>query len=217
MTFEDSVVKMLCVNNFDTDGNGWLSYDDVANVTSITNVFNGNTEIEYFPELNSFTSVTKLGDNSFGNCSNLKEVGLDNITIIDRTNGSGALFNSGVEMAIMPNIVNVGNYSFRQCRSLHSVYAGANCNNIGFWAFRDCSNLQRLVCMATTPPTIDDAAFIYSTFHYGNGDIYVPNASVDAYKSAWGKFADMIKGISELPTDTEFYNKISKYLKYKRI
>lgn len=213
MTFEDSVVKMLCVNNFDTDGNGWLSYDDVANVTSIENVFNGNTEIEYFPELNSFTSVTTIQDRVFEDCTNLKEVGLNNIVTVGRKNGNGTFYNTAIQSVIMPNVKTVGAWAFRNCKDIQTVFLGEECATISNWTFNFSTVLHTFVCMATTPPTMDGN---YIAKLEGT-TIYVPNESLDAYKTAWVNYADIIKGISELPTDTEFYNKISKYLKYKRI
>lgn len=62
--------------------------------------------------------------------------------------------------------------------------------------------LRTLICRATTPPTISS-----NSIHWGSQStyppdfaIYVPDASVDTYKSAsnWSKFASVIKPISEL-------------------
>ena len=52
-------------------------------------------------------------------------------------------------------------------------------------------------CLATTPPQIGDSVFGIIS---GSGDIaqykiYVPAASVDAYKTSWSEYADRIEPI----------------------
>ena len=59
-----------------------------------------------------------------------------------------------------------------------------------------CPLLETLIIRATIPPTTD-----YWTFRGSNiPNIYVPDSSVDAYKSSsgWSKWASYIKPISEL-------------------
>ena len=66
--------------------------------------------------------------------------------------------------------------------------------------------------MNTTPPTLNSNA--YNGTH-SDLKIYVPDASVEAYKTAtnWSQYSSRIKGISELPSDNaELYNEIKDYL-----
>lgn len=200
ITFADPAVEAICLANFDTDGNGVLMKSEAEAVTTIAKKFNGNAEIESFPELNLFTGVTTLGDNSFENCTNLKEVGLENIVTITRTSGSGAFYKSGIETAILPNIQNLGAWAFRECTNLHSVFVGKDCTNIGNWAFYNASALTTFVCLADTPPTIVDGSFIYSAISYGNGNIYVPDESLSAYQNAtnWSAYMSRIFPLSQL-------------------
>ena len=39
--FEDALVKAICITNWDTDGDGELSYEEAAAVTTIGTEFNG--------------------------------------------------------------------------------------------------------------------------------------------------------------------------------
>ena len=45
IVFADDTVKALCVQNWDTNGDGELSYLEAASVTSLGYVFESNTEI----------------------------------------------------------------------------------------------------------------------------------------------------------------------------
>lgn len=53
------------------------------------------------------------------------------------------------------------------------------------------------IIKATTPPTIGELFYT----GYPATNIYVPDSSVDAYKSAWSAYVDNIKPISEYSGD----------------
>ena len=83
---------------------------------------------------------------------------------------------------------------------------------LGVWAFNGCKALETLVIKATTPPSLYNTAVLGDT---NNCPIYVPDASVEAYKTAtnWSSYASRIKGISELPIDNPtLYDEIKDYL-----
>lgn len=60
-------------------------------------------------------------------------------------------------------------------------------------AFAGCSSLAYIILKSSTPPTLKSSAIPSQTI------IYVPNDSVDSYKTAnvWSTFADRIKPLSE--------------------
>ena len=73
--FADANVKALCLQNWDTNGNGELSEDEAAAVSSLGNVFKENTDIISFDELRYFTGITELpGWNAFNGCSALTSI-----------------------------------------------------------------------------------------------------------------------------------------------
>ena len=76
ISFEDEAVRALCVSNWDVDGDGELSYNEAAAVTSIEGVFKDNASIRSFHELQYFTALTALPANAFSNCSQLLAVTL---------------------------------------------------------------------------------------------------------------------------------------------
>lgn len=80
------------------------------------------------------------------------------------------------------------------CTSLTTVKIGSGVTSIGDQAFRGTSALTNFYVYAITPPTLYSATFTNSS---NNFIIYVPAASVDAYKAAtnWSNFASRIQSI----------------------
>lgn len=66
--FADPIVRDICINNWDTNNDGLLSYAEAASVQSIGQVFNSvypTLHIKSFDEFQYFTGVTSLEDNAF--------------------------------------------------------------------------------------------------------------------------------------------------------
>jgi hypothetical protein len=81
----------------------------------------------------------------------------------------------------------INQQAFYQCTSLSSVTIPSTVTGIYAYAFYGCSSLKRVEIHATTPPTLGNA-YVFENTPITNayGYIYVPNGSVDAYKSASG-------------------------------
>ena len=75
------------------------------------------------------------------------------------------------------------------------VIIGNGVTSIVSNAFSGCSSLTSLTILATTPPTLGFDAFNSTN----DCPIYVPAASVEAYKNAsnWIEYADRIFAITE--------------------
>ena len=63
--FEDEAVKAICVSNWDTNGDGELSYDEATAVTELGGKFGKNTDIVRFTELEYFTGLKAIGEDAF--------------------------------------------------------------------------------------------------------------------------------------------------------
>ena len=114
-------------------------------------------------------SVTSIGDNAFKSCTSLTSA----------TIGNG--------------VTSIGSDAFQSCTSLTSVTIPDSVTSIGDWAFGSCYSLKEVYCKRTTPPI--GATSMFSNNASGR-KIYVPTASVDAYKSApyWNRYASYIVG-----------------------
>ena len=169
------------------------------------------------------TSITKanvdctggLGNAAFLDCSSLSQVSIGtHVTSI----AGNALRNTNIKSITIPdNVRSIGNNAFQDCNSLSSItlsnsltkinqYLFANDSNlknvvvpsgvteIDTGAFSGCTNMGSLTVLPTTPPTLDYAV---NTFGTMNGTIYVPAASLNAYKNAsgWSTQASRIKAI----------------------
>ena len=136
--------------------------------------------------------VTTIGNYAFNRCGSLTSVTIpDSVTTIGDSafNRCGSL----TSVTIPDSVTTIGDCAFYDCSSLTSVTIGDSVTTIGDMAFYDCSSLTSVYCKATTPPSIG-----YNVF-YDNANsrkIYVPTASVNDYKTAygWRDYADYILG-----------------------
>ncbi len=95
--FADAAVKTICVDNWDSNGDGELSYTEAAAVTSLGEVFKNNDNITSFNELQYFTGLTSINNDAFSGCWSLAAVTLP------------------------PSVQAIGEFSFHGCTGLASI------------------------------------------------------------------------------------------------
>ena len=84
IVFEDSKVEELCVANWDTNGDGLLSYAEAAAVQTLGTVFRSNTSVRDFKELKYFTGLTTIESRTFCDCAHLRSVSIPpNVQYLD--------------------------------------------------------------------------------------------------------------------------------------
>ena len=145
-------------------------------------------------ELTSITipnSVTTIGQSAFQYCSKLTSVTFPSSI---KSIAANTLRNcSSLASVNIPNSVTAINTSaLRDCSKLQTVNIGSGVTTIGTYALRagSSSNKTTFTIRATTPPTIQSNTFNSSYIN----KIYVPTASVSAYKSAtnWSSLSSYI-------------------------
>ena len=175
--FEDPEVKRICVENWDKDGDGELSMEEAAAVSSIGTKFTNNKDIRDFKEFKFFKNIIVLGQVigsyvSFSNCTNLSSLELPESLV---TLSYQAFFNTGLkEIAIPVNVKEI----------------------LGESIIRN-KRLTTIILLPKTPPTISN-----SSIHSLNENlkyIYVPDSSFEQYKQEYSNFwlANLIHPLSE--------------------
>ena len=155
--FKDPVVKALCVENWDLDGDGELSKAEAAKVTNLRWVFKRNNEITSFEELEYFTGLRSVADSAFKCSANLRSVKLpESVTVIgDHT------FEECENLTLpkLPdNLTTVGEAAFCFCEKLSLNSLPETLTNIGNWAFSCCTNLA-LTRLPSGLTSIGDGTF----------------------------------------------------------
>ena len=106
-------------------------------------------------------------------------------------------FRKITKLTIPNNITSLEDKAFAYCKELTSVTIPETVSSMGEQTFIDCINLKEVFCKAVVPPTVaDNLMFADMRRHYLGCKIYVPRASVEAYKKAdgWSTYADYIEG-----------------------
>lgn len=127
-----------------------------------------------------FPALQILGANAFGKCAKLTKV---------KSLGSVAELYGSATTGMTQG-------EFYGCASASEITLPSSLTLIGINCFRNCYALERIICRATTPPSLANVSAFTNT---NNCPIYVPDASLEAYKTAtnWSSYASRIKGISE--------------------
>ena len=169
--------------NFVNAGQSIFSYCGIKNLT--------------FP-----TSVTNIPYRAFYSCTNLSALTIPN-SVISIGNEAFYSNNSLTSVTIPDSVTTVGTSAFTTTSGgLVNVDIGSGITSIGQAAFWSNRRLTRVICMATTPPTLASGTIPFPTWSSDDINyplIYVPDGSVNTYKSSWGiTLASHIYPISDL-------------------
>ncbi|MDR2913941.1 MAG: leucine-rich repeat protein [Tannerella sp.] len=255
IVFEDPLVKQICIENWDTNGDGELS---TLEAEAVTDYLLGskfvNTAITKFNELRYFKGLERLSGSAFNNCNSLTEVTIpssvtatqdwklnknslkvvrfeestnaiacgDTISVypyrifppsveeihINRNFYRGAFVGSPTnappfysqpnlsKLIFGNNVTSIPDFACSAALSLTELIIPENVLSIGQYFVDSSFSLTALIFRGSIPP-----AAVVNTFVNlpAVTVIYVPDASVNAYKTAenWSVVADRIKPVSE--------------------
>ena len=138
----NATVKKLCLENWDTDGNGKFTYGEAAAVTDLGTVFKG-AAITTFAELYYFTGLTTIGASAFEGCTRLNTVKFPKkLTVIGDNAFSGC---TALKTLTLPNgITTLGDNAFKGCRLLPNLEFPDGVTAIGSNAFNGCTTFTAL-------------------------------------------------------------------------
>lgn len=186
----------------DRDEDGMITEEEMVKVGSLSNradinasIFNGNTVIETFHEFRYFTGLTKM-NGTFTGCTSLREITFPPITGNNTTVAAGGMFSqSGIRRVILPEgYTAIGENFCNGAQNCVLIDLPSTITSIGngiIWLVKD---KVTIVCRAITPPAL--GGFGYNGYAKA---IYVPDGSVDVYKTApnWSNQSNKIYPLSQ--------------------
>lgn len=187
----------------DRDGDGMMTQAELESIRLLSNrpdmnssVFAENATIQTFNEFRFFTGLPFLGGGMFKNCTSLSEITLPNNISSIR---SGFLSYTAIKKLIIPEgYIEISSEMVAYDTVLELVDLPSTLVALGTGINRQGSLYFRLICRAVTPPTFD-GAWWDNSYKGKPIAIYVPDESVDTYKTAsgWSKSSSLIHSLSE--------------------
>ena len=173
IVFVDANVKAICVANWDTNGDGELSYGEAAAVTDLGELFRENHDITSFDELQYFTGLMSIGEHAFYFCDQLESVIFPN-TLVSIEFDAFAGCSKILSLFIPASVVAISNGAFSYCSKLEEIMVDStntyydsrnNCNAI----IKTDSNSLVAGCKTTVIP--DDVTSIEIWSFFGQSDL----------------------------------------------
>ncbi len=144
--FAYEAVKAICVANWDSNGDGELSYAEAEAVTSLGEVFKNNDNITSFNELQYFTGLTSINNDAFSGCWSLTAVTLPPSVL---TIGEFSFYGCNFSSIVIPNsVTSIGGHAFRSCGALTSITIPSSVTSIGENPFFSCPALATITVEA---------------------------------------------------------------------
>ena len=192
---KDSAFK---VESVDKDGKRYFYYafgTALQNVTIGANATIGETAFTNAASLQKVTlgAGAKLEKMAFYNNASLADIDLSAVESIGDYALSGDVYYMCLDdqMSIAA-VDSTGHYMYTYHAPKIPAANLAAVKEIGEYAFAYCDALKTVYCKPTTPPSLN-GVYVFD-FNASDRKIYVPTASVDAYKEAsrWSEYASAI-------------------------
>lgn len=192
IVFADSAVKAICVENWDANGDGELSYDEAAAVTDIGDYFIG-TDITSFDEFKYFTGVTSIWG-SYKNCTSLTSIDIPNSVIsIEVATFKGCSSLSRINLP--EGLTSMGSVVFSGCYSLKAISLPSTLTQLDHTSLTD-NGIEKVECYL---PLLDG--------YFADGKIY-PSYLCRAFMNDYDNVderANIKEIVIKKPSDTDTY------------
>lgn len=160
------------------------------------------------------SSVTKIGDYAFYNCTNLSSLTLPSgVKEIGFSAFQGC--KSLTSVTIPSGVKYISSFTFRDCESLRFINLPSDLKDIGEEAFEGCTGLTSIYAFMEKPCEIDETTFENETII--NATLYVPKGSLLDYwdDNQWKKFMNIeefdVTSIGSLNTNVNDVQEVSRY------
>ncbi len=147
--FEDDAVADICLENWDANKDGRISYLEAAEVKELGSLFRDNANITTFKELADFTAIEEIPDSAFIGCSSLQTIAISNaVTRIGKSAFEGcSVFTLP---ALSKYVTTIGEKAFYGCGGIKSFNASKYITSIGDGAFANCQALTKFTATGST-------------------------------------------------------------------
>lgn len=164
INFKDDVLRQVAVTNWDSDGNGEISYSEAASVTYFTSLFY-NSKVKTLEDFEYFKGVNTIYGNGFQGCSLLEK------------------------LVIPSRVTTIYYWAFRGCSKLDHVDIPA-VTTLGERTFADCTALKTVSIATDDPSRIDMGEAVFENVNVKKATLIVPAGSKDLYANApqWKEF-----------------------------
>ena len=140
--------------------------------------------------------ITGTLDNLFGGIRSLRYVHLSNKATV--LNGVFSYMDILSDIELPSGLVTLGTSAFNSCNTISKLDIPGSVTSIGIQCLYSCPALDYIIVRRTSPPSLASTSL---SGNLATLKIYVPDASVAAYKAAtnWKVYAEQIFPISQLP------------------
>ena len=203
--YSGEVVIPEKVNNIKVTCIGDGAFAGCPNLTSVT-IPNTVTTIGSYAFRNSSSlttaiiseNVSTFGSYAFHNCSSLTSIVVPN-SVKEIGNNAFEGCTSLTSIIIGNSVSTICAEAFYECTNLTTVIIPSSVKSIGKNAFWGCNNLITIISLNENPDVIYETSNAYSPFElntYNNATLFVPEGSIDKYKSraGWRDFVHIKEG-----------------------
>ena len=214
MPISSAVIKKICLENWDSNGDGKFTYGEAAAVTEIGKAFKG-IRVNSFTELYYFTSLKAIPDSAFYGCvtltaiklpKNIESIGaqafngcrtLKTFKLPDHVNviGKGAFAGCRVlpDQTLPAGLTAITDSTFAGCSSLTNLSIPANVKYIGTQAFSQCTKLLEFTVSSMSPENIVLGTDVFEGIALKNARLNVPQGTKTYFSTAdqWKEFGSI--------------------------